>query len=115
MVLIQTDMKTFYGSIKFSEAGNNIAKPMVLRQVQNGKLNVVAPSKWPPTRRSSRARCRACDTPSDSMKTTDRSSGSCHGWYPAAILSLLVAWLVGPSTPAGEPDKGHRSQGQHQA
>jgi branched-chain amino acid transport system substrate-binding protein len=41
-----TEMDTFYGGIKFSEAGNNIAKPMVLRQVQNGKLNVVAPSKW---------------------------------------------------------------------
>ena len=44
--LSATDMKTFYGSIKFSEAGNNIAKPMVLRQIQGGKLNVVAPSKW---------------------------------------------------------------------
>lgn len=44
--LTKTDMKTFYGSIKFSKAGNNIAKPMVLRQIQGGKLNVVAPSKW---------------------------------------------------------------------
>ena len=41
-----TDMKTFYGNIRFSVAGNNIAKPMVLRQIQDGKLNVVAPSKW---------------------------------------------------------------------
>ena len=41
-----TDMKTFYGNIRFSVAGNNIAKPMVLRQIQKGKLNVVAPSKW---------------------------------------------------------------------
>ena len=41
-----TDMDTFYGRIKFSEAGNNIAKPMVLRQIQNGQYNVVAPSKW---------------------------------------------------------------------
>ena len=41
-----TDMQTFYGPIKFSEAGNNVAKPMVLRQIQNGKYNVVAPSKW---------------------------------------------------------------------
>jgi branched-chain amino acid transport system substrate-binding protein len=41
-----TDMETFYGPIKFSEAGNNIAKPMVLRQIQNGEYNVVAPSKW---------------------------------------------------------------------
>ncbi len=44
--LTKTDMKTFYGDIKFSPAGNNIAKPMVLRQIQNGKLNVVAPPKW---------------------------------------------------------------------
>ncbi len=44
--LANTDMKTFYGDIKFSKAGNNIAKPMVLRQIQNGKLNVVAPSEW---------------------------------------------------------------------
>lgn len=41
-----TDMKTFYGDIKFSSAGNNISKPMVLRQIQNGKFNVVAPAEW---------------------------------------------------------------------
>ena len=44
--LAATDMKTFYGGIRFSEAGNNIAKPMVLRQIQDGTYNVVAPSKW---------------------------------------------------------------------
>jgi len=44
--LADTNMKTFYGGIKFSAAGNNIAKPMVLRQIQGGKLNVVAPLKW---------------------------------------------------------------------
>jgi branched-chain amino acid transport system substrate-binding protein len=44
--IADTDMKTFYGGIKFSAAGNNTAKPMVLRQIQDGKLNVVAPSKW---------------------------------------------------------------------
>ena len=41
-----TDMMTFYGPIKFSEAGNNIAKPMVLRQIQDGEYKVVAPTKW---------------------------------------------------------------------
>jgi len=41
-----TDMMTFYGGIKFGPAGNNIAKPMVLRQVQGGEYNVVAPTKW---------------------------------------------------------------------
>ena len=44
--LSATDMQTFYGPIKFSEAGNNIAKPMVLRQIQNGEYNVVAPSAF---------------------------------------------------------------------
>jgi len=44
--LTQTNMKTFYGGIKFSKVGNNVAKPMVLRQIQNGKFNVVAPTKW---------------------------------------------------------------------
>lgn len=42
----ETDLMTFYGGIKFSEAGNNIAKPMVLRQIQDGKYNVVAPSEF---------------------------------------------------------------------
>jgi len=41
-----TDLATFYGQIKFSDAGNNIAKPMVLRQIQDGKFNVVAPLEW---------------------------------------------------------------------
>ncbi len=44
--LAATDLATFYGQIKFAEAGNNIAKPMVLRQIQGGKYNVVAPSKF---------------------------------------------------------------------
>ena len=41
-----TEMETFYGGIKFAPEGNNTAKPMVLRQIQNGQYNVVAPSKW---------------------------------------------------------------------
>ncbi len=44
--LAATDMQTFYGKIKFAPEGNNIAKPMVLRQIQDGKYNVVAPTKW---------------------------------------------------------------------
>ena len=44
--LTETNMTTFYGGIKFSEAGNNIAKPMVLRQIQGGKLAVVYPSDY---------------------------------------------------------------------
>ncbi len=44
--LAATEMDTFYGPVKFSPAGNNISKPMVLRQIQGGQYNVVAPSKW---------------------------------------------------------------------
>ncbi|MFQ5567218.1 MAG: amino acid ABC transporter substrate-binding protein [Paracoccaceae bacterium] len=46
VALTETDLMTFYGGIKFSEAGNNIAKPMVLRQIQNGEFNVVAPPEF---------------------------------------------------------------------
>ena len=44
--LSSTDMMTFYGGVKFSEAGNNVAKPMVLRQIQGGEYKVVAPSAF---------------------------------------------------------------------
>jgi branched-chain amino acid transport system substrate-binding protein len=44
--IASTDMQTFYGNIKFNKAGENIAKPMVLYQIQNGKYKVVAPKKW---------------------------------------------------------------------
>jgi len=46
VALTETDLMTFYGGIKFSAAGNNVAKPMVLRQIQKGKYNVVAPSAF---------------------------------------------------------------------
>jgi len=41
-----TNLKTFYGNIKFAPTGQNVAKPMVLRQIQRGKLRVVAPVEW---------------------------------------------------------------------
>ena len=44
------EMETFYGGIKFAPEGNNIAKPMVLRQIQDGAYNVVAPSEWAATK-----------------------------------------------------------------
>ncbi len=42
--LAETDMMTFYGAINFDETGRNIAKPMVLFQVQDGEYRVVYPS-----------------------------------------------------------------------
>ena len=44
--LAKTDMMTFYGPVKFSETGQNLAKPMVLFQVIKGENKVVAPEKW---------------------------------------------------------------------
>jgi len=40
-----TELDTFYGPIKFDAAGRNVAKPMVLTQVQGGKYVVVYPRK----------------------------------------------------------------------
>ena len=44
--LAATKLETFYGNIDFDDTGKNIAKPMVLRQIQKGKLVPVAPSKF---------------------------------------------------------------------
>jgi branched-chain amino acid transport system substrate-binding protein len=44
--IAKTDLMTFYGPIKFDSTGKNVAKSMVLYQVQNGKYMVVVPSKW---------------------------------------------------------------------
>lgn len=44
--LAATEMETFYGNIKFDETGKNTAKPMVLRQIKDGKYSLVAPTKW---------------------------------------------------------------------
>lgn len=44
--LAATNFQTFYGNVKFDGSGKNIAKPMVLYQIQDGKYKVVAPTKW---------------------------------------------------------------------
>jgi branched-chain amino acid transport system substrate-binding protein len=44
--LAATDIKTFYGPVKFDETGKNTAKPMVLYQIQDGQYKVVAPTEW---------------------------------------------------------------------
>ncbi|MGH8800139.1 MAG: amino acid ABC transporter substrate-binding protein [Casimicrobiaceae bacterium] len=44
--LTKTNLLTFYGPVKFDATGKNIAKSMVLYQVQGGDYKVVAPSKW---------------------------------------------------------------------
>ena len=44
--LAATKVQTFYGWVDFDDTGKNIAKPMVLRQVQKGKYVPVAPTKF---------------------------------------------------------------------
>jgi len=44
--LAATQMDTFYGHVKFDDTGKNVGKPMVLRQVQDDKYAVVAPTKY---------------------------------------------------------------------
>ncbi len=44
--IANTDLRTFYGPIKFDTTGKNVAKSMVLYQLRDGKYLVVAPSKW---------------------------------------------------------------------
>ncbi len=44
--LSKTEIQTFYGNVLFDTTGKNIAKPMALRQIQNGKYVVVAPLAW---------------------------------------------------------------------
>ena len=44
--LSATKLETFYGWVDFDDTGKNIAKPMVLRQIQKSKLIPVAPSKF---------------------------------------------------------------------
>lgn len=42
--LAATELQTFFGWIKFDANGKNTAKPMVLRQLRQGRYSVVAPS-----------------------------------------------------------------------
>lgn len=44
--LAKTNLQTFYGPIRFDSTGRNPDKHMVLRQIQDGKYNVVAPTKY---------------------------------------------------------------------
>lgn len=43
--LYDLDVVTFYGPIDFDETGKNVAKPMGAIQIQDGEINVVAPTE----------------------------------------------------------------------
>ena len=44
--IASTELETFYGPIKFDASGRNIAKVVVLTQIQDGAHVVVAPANW---------------------------------------------------------------------
>jgi len=44
--LAATELQSFYGPVKFDASGRNVAKSVVLSQVQGGKYVVVAPAQW---------------------------------------------------------------------
>ena len=44
--LAATELQSFYGPVKFDASGRNVAKSVVLSQVQGGKYVVVSPAKW---------------------------------------------------------------------
>lgn len=39
--LLETDMETFYGRVKFAPTGQIVSKPMVLRQIRDGEYRIV--------------------------------------------------------------------------
>lgn len=43
--LTKTDLKTFYGGVKFAPDGSNPGKDIILRQIQGGKFKVVWPAE----------------------------------------------------------------------
>lgn len=47
--IAETEMQTFYGNVKFNEAGQNIAKPMVMSQILGSEYRVVGPLQWATT------------------------------------------------------------------
>jgi branched-chain amino acid transport system substrate-binding protein len=43
--IAKTELETFYGPVKFDASGRNVAKPMILTQIQAGEHVVVAPAE----------------------------------------------------------------------
>lgn len=45
-----SDIQTFFGPVNFDDTGKNVAKSMVMYQIQDEQYKVVAPSKWAGTK-----------------------------------------------------------------
>ena len=88
--LAETEMQTFYGNIRFDATGKNIAKPMVLRQIQDGQYRVVAPTAWASHElRFPRA------GPGGAAAAAARSGARLPHFGPLTVQLLLDGLLVG--------------------
>ena len=86
--LAATDLLTFYGNIRFDATGKNIAKPMVLSQIQDGDYRVVAPTAWA----SDELRF---PRPGVEVPPSDAPGTHLLSFWPAALQVLLDGLLVG--------------------
>ena len=87
--LAATDMQTFYGNIRFDATGKNIAKPMVLSQIQDGEYRVVAPTAW-----ASHELLFPRPSPARGTATTEQT-GPLLLFGPLTVQLLLDGLLVG--------------------
>ncbi len=90
--LAATDLRTFYGNIRFDVTGKNIAKPMVLSQIQDGEYRVVAPTAWA----SHELRFpRPWPAGSAAAAASGRSGSRLPRFGPLTVQLLLDGLLVG--------------------
>ena len=89
--LAATDMQTFYGNIRFDATGKNIAKPMVLSQIQNGEYRVVAPTAWA----SHQLRFPRPDSAGHPATATEQTAPRMLRFGPLTVQLLLDGLLVG--------------------
>jgi branched-chain amino acid transport system substrate-binding protein len=44
--IASTELESFYGPVKFDASGRNVAKPVILTQIQDDDHVIVAPANW---------------------------------------------------------------------
>ena len=89
--LAATDLRTFYGNIRFDATGKNIAKPMVLSQIQDGEYRVVAPTAWA----SHELRFPRSGPTGNAAAGAGRSGAHLPRFGPLTVQLLLDGLLVG--------------------
>ena len=89
--LAATDLRTFYGNVRFDATGKNIAKPMVLSQIQDGQYRVVAPTAWA----SHELRYPRSSTTAGPATGAGEAGPRLLRFAPLAVQLLLDGLLVG--------------------